>query len=311
MNCANHPDAPVSAYCQNCGKALCTNCVRSVSGMIYCEQCLAARLGIGGTAAAGAAASAPGIPGVVAPAGPNPGTAFALGFIPGVGAMYNGQFVKGMIHVLIFAILVGITQHEGFFGIFVAAWIAYQVFDAYQTAKAKRMGLPLPDPFGLNELGAKMGVPGSLGGPGSFGGPGGIGGPAVPPPPPGVGVPPAAGFVDPYAAQSGTYPGTYPGTYSGGQPGVPIPPPGVGSYPPPFDPSMPPRRRQPIGAFILIGLGVLFLLNTLNVFDFNWFGKLWPLLIIAFGALLFVRRTREVAPPPPPPPPPPSTGGSQ
>lgn len=91
MNCANHPDAPVSAYCQNCGKALCTNCVRSVSGMIYCEPCLAARLGIGGAAAAGgSAASAPGIPGVVAPAGPNPGTAFALGFIPGVGAMYNG-----------------------------------------------------------------------------------------------------------------------------------------------------------------------------------------------------------------------------
>jgi TM2 domain-containing membrane protein YozV len=306
MNCANHPDAPVSAYCQNCGKALCTNCVRSVAGMIYCEQCLAARLGIGGAAAAAGAAGAPGaqgsIPGVVAPVGPNPGTAFALGFIPGVGAMYNGQFVKGMIHVLIFAILVAIAQHEGFFGIFVAAWVAYQVFDAYQTAKAKRMGLPLPDPFGLNELGAKIGVPGPLGGPSSFGGPGGIGGPAVsPPPPPGMGVPPpAAGFVDPYAQ-----PGAYPGV-------PPMPPPGVGPYaPPPFDPSMPPPRRQPVGAIILIGLGVLFLLNTLDVFHFNWFGKLWPLLIIAFGALLFVRRTREVAPPPPPPPPPPSTGGPQ
>ena len=313
MNCANHPDVPVSAYCQNCGKALCTNCVRSVSGMIYCEQCLAARLGIGGAAAAGAASSAPGIPGVVAPAGPNPGTAFALGFIPGVGAMYNGQFVKGMIHVLIFAILVAIAQHEGFFGIFVAAWVAYQVFDAYQTAKAKRLGLPLPDPFGLNELGAKIGVPGPLGGPGSFGGPGGIGGPAVPPPPPpGVGVPPpAAGFVDPYATQQGTYPGTYQGTYQGAQqPGPPIPPWGGGPYTPPFDPSAPPPRRQPIGAFILIGLGVLFLLNTLDVFHFNWFGKLWPLLIIAFGALLFVRRTREVSPPPPPPPPP-GTGGPQ
>src|ERR1700747_2018822 len=121
MNCANHPDAPVAAYCQNCGKALCTNCVRSVAGVIYCEQCLAARLGIG--AAPGApAAGAPGTypPGVIAPGGPNPGTAFALGFIPGVGAMYNGQFIKGMIHVLIFAILVVIAQHEGFFGIFVA-----------------------------------------------------------------------------------------------------------------------------------------------------------------------------------------------
>jgi TM2 domain-containing membrane protein YozV len=311
MNCVNHPDTPVSAYCQNCGKALCANCVRSVAGMIYCEQCLAARLGISGTAA-GAAAGASGvpgsIPGVVATAGPNPGTAFALGFIPGVGAMYNGQFVKGLVHVLIFVILVGITKHEDIFGIFVAAWVAYQVFDAYQTAKAKRLGLPLPDPFGLNELGGKMGIPGPIGGPGSFGGPGGIGGPAVPPPPvPGVGVPPpGAGFVDPYGTHSGTYQGTYPGV-------PPVPPPGVGPYapPPPFDPSIPPPRRQPIGAFILIGLGVLFLLNTLDVFHFDWFGRLWPLLIIAFGALLFVRRTREAGPPPPPPPPPSSTGGQQ
>lgn len=228
--------------------------------------------------------------------------------------MYNGQFVKGMVHVLVFAVLVGIAQHHGFFGIFVLAWIAYQVFDAYQTAKAKRMGLPLPDPFGLNELGAKMGIPGPLGGPGSFGGPGGFGGPAVPPPPPpGMGVPPpAAGFVDPYASYTGVPPMPPPGVAPYPPPFDPsMPPPGVGPYAPPFDPSMPPPRRQPIGAYILIGLGVLFLLNTLNVFNFDWFGRLWPLLIIAFGALLFVRRTREVGPPSPPPPPPPSTGGPQ
>ncbi len=99
MNCANHPDVPVSAYCQNCGKPLCAACVRSVGGVIYCEQCLAARLGIGGVAA-GPTSGAPGVqPGVIAPAGPSPATAFVLGFIPGVGAMYNGQFMKGMIHV--------------------------------------------------------------------------------------------------------------------------------------------------------------------------------------------------------------------
>ena len=29
-----------------------------------------------------------------------------LGLIPGVGAMYNGQFFKGLIHVVVFAVLV-------------------------------------------------------------------------------------------------------------------------------------------------------------------------------------------------------------
>ena len=31
-----------------------------------------------------------------------PGLAFALGFIPGVGAIYNGQYLKGLVHALIF-----------------------------------------------------------------------------------------------------------------------------------------------------------------------------------------------------------------
>jgi TM2 domain-containing membrane protein YozV len=299
MNCVNHPDVPVAAYCQNCGKGLCTNCVRSVGGVIYCEQCLAARLGIGGPAV-GAATGGAGYPapGVVASTGPNPGTAFALGFIPGVGAMYNGQFIKGMVHVLVFVILIGITQNHDIFGIFIFAWIAYQVFDAYQTAKARRDGLPLPDPFGLNELGSKLGIPNPLGGPGSFGGPGGIGGPQVPPPPT-AGFTPVSGFTDPYAPYSAS-----------------VPPPPLGAVPPGIDPMAPPPppsscgRGQPIGALVLIGLGVLFLLNSLDIFHFDWFGRLWPLLIIAIGALLFIRRSREIPPSPPPPPPPPS-GGAQ
>jgi hypothetical protein len=285
MNCANHPDVPVSAYCQNCGKPLCAACVRSVGGMIYCEQCLAARLGMGGAVGAPGSTTpgtAAGIPGVVTPGGPNPATATALGFIPGVGAMYNGQFVKGMIHVLIFVILVAMANHEGVFTILVFAWIAYQVFDAHQTAKARRDGLPLPDPFGLNDLGAKVGIPHTMGGPGVAQG---FTGGQVPPVPP----PPAAGFTNnPYVP------------YSGVPPVPPVPPmPAPGYY-----------RRTPVGAIVLIALGVLFLLNTLNVFNFDWIGRLWPLLIIAFGAALFIRRTRDV-PPGPPPPPPPSSGGPQ
>ena len=43
MNCANHPEIPVEEYCQQCGKALCSQCVRPVAVMDR-ETCLAARL---------------------------------------------------------------------------------------------------------------------------------------------------------------------------------------------------------------------------------------------------------------------------
>jgi Domain of unknown function (DUF5668)/B-box zinc finger len=340
MNCANHPDAAVAAYCQNCGKPLCTQCVRSVSGVIYCEQCLAAKLGIGGAAVPGgytvsgtdagvnytvnkggytvSGSSTGGVSytvnGVIAPSGPNPSTATVLGFIPGVGAMYNGQFVKALVHVLVFVILIGITDNHPIFGLFIAAWIFYQVFDAHQTAKARRDGLPLPDPFGLNELGAKIGIPNSSATPNPFStgpytaGPVNTGasyagpayaGPAGPPPPPGASgpvppgtVPPVAGFAPGGSGYTDPY-----SSYAAGMPPVE-----------PFQPDYVPRRREPIGAVVLIALGLLFLLNTLGFFRFNWVGHFWPLLIIGLGAWLLIRRTRGI-PPPPSPPAPPAGGG--
>src|SRR5271156_3052402 len=148
MNCLNHPDVAAAAYCQNCGKPLCTACIRSVGGVVYCEPCLAARLsGQPGAAEAN-------LTGLHA----HPVLAGLLGFIPGVGAMYNGQFVKALAHVLIFAVFVSLSDKSFVFGLLIAAWVFYQVFDAAQTAKARRDGLPLPNPFGLNDLGHKLGI---------------------------------------------------------------------------------------------------------------------------------------------------------
>src|SRR5205807_9563572 len=101
MNCAIHSQAPAVAYCRTCGKALCEECKRDVMGAIYCEPCIAARL-------QGAVPAAAGVPLAPAPisGGPNPTVAALLGMIPGVGAMYNGQFVKACIHVVIFVSLI-------------------------------------------------------------------------------------------------------------------------------------------------------------------------------------------------------------
>ncbi len=130
MNCVNHPETPAVNYCQNCGKALCTECTRSISGMVFCEPCLAARLGV--PPQAGTGATAAGTPGAYPVAGrsTSPVAAAILGFIPGVGAMYNGQFLKGIVHVIVFIALISAADHFGPFGLLIAAWVFYQVFNA-------------------------------------------------------------------------------------------------------------------------------------------------------------------------------------
>jgi hypothetical protein len=137
MKCANHPLVDATAYCGQCGRSLCNDCKREVRGMIYCEACLASRL----------------TGSVLGPTtGPSPGVALALGFIPGVGAAYNGQVAKGLVQVLIFITLWALAQRVDALGWAVAAFWVYLVIDSYQTAKAKCAGQPAPEWFGLGEL---------------------------------------------------------------------------------------------------------------------------------------------------------------
>lgn len=263
MDCVNHSGVSATAYCQNCGKALCANCVRSAgAGQVYCEPC----------AAAWQAYQQPFV--APPPGGPNPAAAAVLGLIPGVGAMYNGQFFKGLIHVVIFAVLISISEHYGIFGIFIAAWIFYQSFEAFQTAKARRDGQPLPDPLGLNEvgnwlnLGSKPQYPGQpMGQP--------MGGPYQAPYQQGpYQAPPQAQYQPPYQAP-------YETPYA--------PPAGFAEEPPPVPP-VHWKRKEPIGAVVLIGLGLLFLLGQLDILNGRLMEFTWPVLLIGVGVWLIVRR---------------------
>jgi len=276
MDCVNHSGVTATAFCQNCGKALCSSCVRHGSGgQVLCDPCNTAWQSVPNPFAA----PPPGVP--------NPTAAAVLGLIPGVGAMYNGQFFKGFIHVVIFAVLISITDHYPIFGLFIAAWVLYQSFEAYHTARARRDGQPLPDPLGLNEVGNWL----NLGGKQTY------------PPPP---ANPAAGA--PGSTGSG-YQASYAGYQAGYQGGYP-PPPGyanAGIPPIPPIPPMPPvppvywRRKEPIGAVILIGLGLLFLLGQLDVFNGRLWEFTWPLMLIALGAWLIIRRAGVGQAPPPGP----------
>src|SRR5438270_8402891 len=151
MNCAVHNQTQAVAYCRTCGKALCEECKRDVMGAIYCEPCIAARLqGAPGVNVPGATIGPPPPP---PPGAPNPVIAGLLGFIPGVGAMYNGQFVKAFAHVVIFVLLIMATDNiSELFGMGIGFFIFYMVFEAYKTAEARRLGLPAPDPLGLDKM---------------------------------------------------------------------------------------------------------------------------------------------------------------
>jgi TM2 domain-containing membrane protein YozV len=244
MNCAVHNQNQAVAYCRTCGKALCEECKRDVMGAIYCEPCIAARLqGAAGTNVSGAVAPPPpppqGIPGT-----PNPVMAGILGLIPGVGAMYNGQFAKAFAHVVIFVLLiVAADSISGFFGILIGFFPLYMAFEAYKTAEAKRHGLPAPDPLGLDKM---FGIQDSQ--------------------------PPAAAPVV-------GNPAAYPPVSTPPQQPLQVEP------PPP-----PPRDNAPIGAIVLIALGVIFLLDNLGIFRMH---HLWPLFLIGIGIWIAYKRTAQ------------------
>src|SRR4030081_926400 len=225
MNCANHSDIAAVAFCRTCGKPLCATCTRNVRGVVYCENCLAARLeGVQPPAGASVPPQTPyqqimdqGLGMKVPPlpsSGPHPTIAGILGAIPfGIGAVYNGQYAKGLAHLFIFVMLIYGANHGGnwdwLFGIGIAFFVVYQIIDAVRTAKAIQMGQPAPDPLGLAQ------------------------------------------------------------TFGAGEK---------------FDAS-----KVPVGAVVLIGLGVLFLLHTMGVWEFG-LDRFWPLTIVFVGAWMFYRQ---------------------
>jgi hypothetical protein len=222
------------AYCRTCGKPLCANCTRDVKGVIYCENCLADRLqGVQPSVMPPAAGFVSSAPAPIAPSsGPNPALAGILaGFFPfGVGAVYCGQYAKGLAHLVTFTLLIWgetVTDNAGLntiLGLGIAFFYVWQIIDSVRTAKALQLGQTPPDPFGLAQ---------------AFG--------AAEPAPPGQPMQPAQ-------QTDATH-----------------------------------TSRVPTAAVVLIGLGVLFLLQTAGVFEFGW-DRVWPFFLIGLGVWMFAVR---------------------
>jgi len=214
MKCAVHSEVDAVGYCRNCGKAMCSGCSRPVREVLYCEDCLAAIAGIPSAAPAGSTPSpvASDLPPATLPShsSGNPGVAFVLGFFPGLGAVYNAEYNKALIHIVVFASIIwGLNSDMGdgaevVLSLLLAGFVLYMAFDAQRTARARMLGETHIDP--LETI----------------------------------------------------------------------------------------TRNRPVGPIILIGLGILFLLNNFAWFSFYRIGRLaWPIILIGVGVLMFRNRVEN------------------
>jgi hypothetical protein len=155
----------------------------------------------------------------------SPALAFILGFIPGVGAIYNGQYIKGLVHAVMFGVIVSLISGNAessaipFLGIMLGAFVFYMPFEAYHTAKKRQVGIAVDEWSSLISQ-------------------------------------------DRLA------------------------------------------NRAPMGPIILIAVGFLFLLDTLNLLEFRRIGRYWPVLLIVIGAYMLYSRMNgaRISPYSPPPP---------
>lgn len=234
MNCYRHPDASAVAYCRSCGRAVCAECQRTTNETVFCPE--HAPLGNYSTPRADSSPNPYVQP--VKPIETSPGLAFLLGLIPGVGAIYNAQYLKGFIHVAILGVLISILSsgrlaaNEGlqpFFGLLIAIWYFYMPFEAYHTARKRQLGVAVDEWSSLLPRNSMNG-----------------------------------------------------------------------------------GNRLPLGPVILIGIGVLFLLDNLGILPLGEVLRYWPLILIGIGVYsLYSRLSGPLPVPPPPQAPPPPRSSSE
>lgn len=199
------PSSPIVGYCRATGKALTSSNSVYVNGILYSKE-YAEQTKLTAepkSPYADAAVTAPNHSDV------SPGWAFVLGLIPGVGAIYNQQYAKGLFHIIVFGSLISILDRPGaagpFLGILLAGWYFYMPFEAYHTAQKRQRGEVVDEMSGLVNLPQGM-------------------------------------------------------------------------------------KKLPLGPFVLIGFGFVFLLDNLGLLRIDDILRFWPVLMIAAGVILLVQR---------------------
>ena len=183
MNCDTHQELPAVGFCRECGRALCETCRRESQGVIYCEDC-SARLFGAEPVVAGVETGADPLPdeglatqpeGATQPVAaapppaptedaaapndtPSPALAFILGLVPGVGAVYNEQYAKAVLQVVLLGGVFSLIRSRAASGLepllipLVILFFFYMPLDSLRTARRLRRGESVGEFSGLFSL---------------------------------------------------------------------------------------------------------------------------------------------------------------
>ncbi len=139
MNCAYHMMNRAVVQCSRCARPLCPACDHRIRGFPYCQDCIV--MGVELLQQQQARADAP----PVVRRKTSPFVAVLLSFIvPGLGAAYNGQTSKALVHFTIFASffqMATVTDGTVFFVLGVIGTWLFAAVDAARTAQLIRAGL--------------------------------------------------------------------------------------------------------------------------------------------------------------------------
>ena len=138
MNCAYHLQNAATVNCNGCGKPLCTACDHRIKGFPFCQDCIVSGIELLRNQNQSAYVS-------VIKRQTSPIVAALLSLVcPGLGAAFNGQTAKALVHFAVFVGLFQMAVLTGGMPLFVLGFIGiwlYGALDSYRTAQLLRSGL--------------------------------------------------------------------------------------------------------------------------------------------------------------------------
>jgi hypothetical protein len=137
MNCAYHSQNGAVVSCNGCGRPLCAACDHRIKGFPFCQDCI-----VMGVDLLRERNQSNHVPFVKKRTSPVIATLLSA-ICPGLGAAYNGQMVKALVH---FAVFVGLFQMAVLTGgaLFVLGFMGMWCFaalDSWRTSQMIRSGL--------------------------------------------------------------------------------------------------------------------------------------------------------------------------
>ncbi len=137
MNCAYHNQNTAVVNCNGCGRSLCSACDHRIKGFPFCQDCIVSGIQLLREHQSNSSA-----PNVKRKTSPFIATVLSL-ICPGLGAAYNAQTTKALIHFAVFAGLLQMASLTGGMPLFVLGFLGMWLFaalDAFRTARLIRSG---------------------------------------------------------------------------------------------------------------------------------------------------------------------------